>query len=192
MYVTPFPLVAPFRSILAKCLNVGVSQVVQASTTTTGTARRWGQFLNLGSTLLNTNYSQRIVKSFLAVDPGDGATYSVGFRHAELVSGGPSCASVAPLLPGTTLDVDGRNTIWTTLQCTYAERSATNERMEDGRLRALAVLTVRRRELALLCDVAPARHGACPRCRPRRRQAGQRASSENGNPADRRVRSEVR
>jgi len=158
MYVTPFPLVAPFRSILAKCLNVGVGQAVRGLNYDHGYGKTMG---TIPQSRLDTHqYELQSTggrNRFLAVDPDDGTTYSVGFRHAELVEWRPFlCESVAPLLPGTTLDVDGQKyDLDDAATALTQSRSATNERMEDGRLRALAVLTVRRQELmALLCDVA--------------------------------------
>ena len=158
MYVTPFPLVRPFRSILAKCLNAGIGQAVRglyhdhpgngAAMGTVGQARLGTDHYELQSTGGRNR--------FLAVDPADGATYSVGWMQGELVEWRPFlCESVIPMLPGTTLDVAGQKYDLEDAANLLTQSQSATGRGYDGRLHATATLTVQRRALmALLCDIA--------------------------------------
>jgi hypothetical protein len=157
MYVMPSPLVEPFRSVLAKCLNVGVGEAVRGLHHDDGHGKATGTIpqSRLGTyqyELQSTGGRNR----FLAVDPEDGATYSVGWKGGELVEWRPFlCESVVPLLPGTTLDVGSQiYDLEDAANLLTQSRTARNRRY-DGRLLAVAMLTVQRQALmALLCDVA--------------------------------------
>ena len=157
MYVTPFPLVGPFRSILAKCLNVGVGHAVRGLYYDHGYGKAMGTLPQ--SRLETSQYELQSTggrNRFLAIDPDDGATYSVGWRHGQLVEWRPFlCESVVPLLTGTTLDVGGEQYGLEDAATLLTQSRSANDRMSDGRLPAGATLTAARQALMLLlCDVA--------------------------------------
>ena len=158
MYVTPFPLVGPFRSILAKCLHVRVAQAVirpQSGRYEYGKVTGTMPQSRLGPSpyeLQSTGGQNR----FLAIDPEDGATYSVGWKRGELVEWRPFlCESVVPTLPGTTLNVDGQQYDLQDAARVLTQCESAKHRYFDGRIAAFATLTARRQALMeLLCDVA--------------------------------------
>src|SRR2546430_14177224 len=116
MYVTPFSLAGPFRSILAGFLTRPVAREGYRATGTFPVPR--SDFITVTPNTQPETGVQKLQSAggqnrFLAIDPADGATYSVGKSNGEMVEWRPFwCESVIPALPGTTLTLHA-----TDLQC---------------------------------------------------------------------------
>ncbi len=114
LYVTPFTLSGPFRSILAGFLGNKEADVILDEPITAQPRFRWEEDeldltappLRLRQAIDSTGpgelQSTGGRNRFLAVDPGDGATYSVGLSDGKWIEWRPFlCESVLPTLPGT-------------------------------------------------------------------------------------------
>jgi hypothetical protein len=170
LYVTPFTLSGPFTSILAGFLGNKEADAIRGEPITAQLPFQSTSWVDddyreltapplrlpfLDSTGPGELQSTGGRNRFLAIDPEDGATYSVGISNGQWVEWRPFlCESVLPALPGTTLNVDTWNG--------FAVEDATQNLLRlywpptpDGRLNRPSVLrTARSTLLNVLVGVA--------------------------------------